>query len=135
MFPSIQIFLRVSTFSTQIVQGTWVRIFLRLLGGLALFTIQSIKLCSIICLQYCAIVCPRLMLYSISSVTNKQNMFTGCYLSESLILTSIEPQYDKRLLLELPVQFVLSASNSFEFHHKKSNWSKTIVCRINLLSM
>ena len=73
---------------------------------------------------------PRLILKSISSVTNKQNLFTGCSLSESLILALIKPQYDKRLSVELPVQFVLCATNSFEFHNKKYNWSKTIKCRI-----
>ena len=36
---------------------------------------------------------------------------TGKSLSEGLILVSINPQYDKRLLIDLPVQYIETTSS------------------------
>ena len=38
-------------------------------------------------------------------------MFTGKYLLEALILASTNPQYDKRLFMDLPVQYVKTTSS------------------------
>ena len=49
-------------------------------------------------------------------------MFTGCSLSESLILASIEPQYDKRLLFELVIK-----GRSILFNHF-IDMRTTVIC-------
>ena len=54
-------------------------------------------------------------------------VFTGISLSEAFILTSTNPQYDKRLLIEIPVQYMKITSsehvvyiNCFEYQIKKT---------------
>ena len=37
--------------------------------------------------------------------------YTGKYLSEALILGSTNPQYDKRLFIDLPVQYMKTTSS------------------------
>jgi hypothetical protein len=41
-------------------------------------------------------------------------MYTGKSLSEALILASTNPQYDKRLFIELPVQYMKTTSSEHE---------------------
>ena len=64
-------------------------------------------------LQYCAIVRPCLILYSISSVTNKQNMFTGCSLSESLILPLLLAKSALSFWMYPTAQTTLSPTHSY----------------------
>ena len=61
---------------------------------------------------------------------------TGKSFSEALILASTNPQYDKRLFIDLPVQYMKTTSsehvvyiNCFECQNKKNN-----VCTQNVLS-
>ena len=46
----------------------------------------------------------RVEVYKVDKVWNEKN--TGKYLSEALILASINPQYDDRLFIELRVQYM-----------------------------
>jgi hypothetical protein len=45
-----------------------------------------------------------------------EKLFTGYSLSEALILASINPKYDRRLIVELQVQYMLCTSNCFFLH-------------------
>ena len=62
-------------------------------------------------------------------------MCTGKSFSEALILASTNPQYDKRLVIDLPVQYMKTSSsehvvymNCFECQNKK-----TPICVHNML--
>ena len=62
--------------------------------------------------------------------------FTGKFFSEALILASTNPQYDKRLLIDLPVQYMKTASsehvvyiNCFECQNKNN------LCTQHVLSL
>ena len=59
----------------------------------------------------------------------------GKSLSKALILASNNPKYDERLAVELQVQKLFSTSNCSEFQNKKSHLYKTMLCRIDVLSM
>ena len=54
---------------------------------------------------------------SIKSINNKNyflfgiSVFTGKSFSEALILASTNPQYDKRLFIDLPVQYMKTTSS------------------------
>ena len=43
-----------------------------------------------------------------------ENMKTGKSFSEPLILASTNPQYDKRLFIELPVQYMKTTSSEHQ---------------------
>ena len=48
-------------------------------------------------------------------------LYTGYYLSETLILSSINPKYDDRLFVELHVQYKKTTSSKYAMHIKLPN--------------
>ena len=57
----------------------------------------------------------------------KQNTGTGKYFSEALILASTNTQYDKRLVIDLPVQYIKTKSSE---HVVYLNWVFVLTFRI-----
>ena len=51
--------------------------------------------------------------------------YTGKSLSEAFILTSTNPQYDKRLLIDLPVRYMKTASTE---HQENMFYTQIVFC-------
>ena len=56
----------------------------------------------------------------------------GTSLSKAFILTSTNPQYDKRLLIDLPVQYMKTTSSEHVVYINCSECQKKIMCVHNM---
>ena len=82
--------------------------------------LKSKNVCFIICAQFL----PA-QYASFSKSTKFFNFNTGKSLSEALILGSTNPQYDKRLFIDLPVQYMKTRSDE---NYKLRTWGEHVVC-------
>ena len=60
------------------------------------------------CIMFCEFLCPNFKIHSLIQCQD----FTGKSLSKALILGSTNPQYDKRLFIDLPVQYYMKITSS-----------------------